>query len=95
MHNRDLKSGQYAAFLDKNNELIGGCIWWNVDEKNSKKFWTSHWWLFKDVRDVKIDFYQIVEEKLDLIAQKKGTLNISHIIRIGRENKGTISIVCI
>ena len=95
MHTKDLISGEYAAFLDqKTLELVGGCIWWNVDEKDAKKFWTSHWWLFKDIRDIKVDFYKITEDKLELLTQKKATLNISHNIRLGKECKGSIAFVC-
>ena len=89
----ELLTGEYAAFLSDKNELVGGCIYWNIDEKNDKVVWTSDWWLFKDIRKVKVDFYNIKEDKLELIVQKKGKLDISHNIVLGKENKGTIRIL--
>ena len=94
MQNSKLKSGEYAAFLNSKNEVIGGCIFFNRDEKNDKIYWTSHWWIYEDIRNVKVEFYNAKDNLLEISSVSRATLNISHNVKIGKENKGTIQISC-
>ena len=95
MQKSKLKSGEYAAFLNYKNEYIGGCIFWNRDEKNNKVFWTSDWWIFSDSRDIKIEFYAVVENELKVSEICKVHLDISHLVKLGKENYGNIRIVSV
>lgn len=89
-----IQSGEYAAFLNPKNEIIGGCIFFNIDKKNDKIYWTSNWWIFKDIRDIKVEFYKAEDNALKLICINRAVLNISHNVKLGLMNKGNIQISC-
>lgn len=89
-----INKGEYAAFLNGKNEIIGGAIFWNKDEKNEKIFWTSCWYLFNKDKVVKVEFYVIKNDVLEIVNVRNAILNISHNIILNRELKGTIQIIC-
>ena len=95
MLNNKINSGEYLSFLD-GDARIGGAIYWNRDEKNNKIFWTSCFWLFQDVRNVKVEFYNVKENVLEIVGMiPKATLDIPHNLIIGKELLGSIRIICI
>lgn len=89
-----INSGEYATFLNEKNTIIGGCIFWNKDEKDSNVFWTSCWYLFSKDKVVKVEFYRIKNDVLESVGiLKKVELDISHTIVLNKELKGTIRII--
>lgn len=67
-------------------------MFWNQDEKDVNKYWTSDFWLFKDERNVTVEFYVVIkdENRLNLVGTKKVNLNISHKVVLNKECFGTI-----
>ena len=90
-----IKQGEYLCFLDGSTQ-IGGAIYWNRDEKDNKIFWTSCFWLFQDIRNIKVEFYNVKDSKLEIVGMiPKATLDIPHNLIIGKELLGSIRIICI
>lgn len=89
-----ITKGEYATFLNVKNEIIGGAIFWNRDEKNDKVFWTSCWYLFSKDKVVKVELYNIKNDVLEIVnILKKAELDISHTIVLNKELKGSIRII--